>query len=319
MGKLIERFANELRGTSESEVAPLAKEGVSDPFERYALAQEKKERFEVTFGATSPDGSLYGSDEFGVRLVLEKEQLMKDLTYYEVEYRANFVGTPFVVRVKSIDEEAGIVYLACAWSDSRHTVNQLIDEIKREIAKEDSMLVVPGRIINVSEERALVDILGKGILGIIKVENWKKGYVRYFTKTVQKNEIYDFVVVKELPRKSRSRTPAFALTRKPITEDPWKNIPEMLAVGSVITVKCLGRPEGKTYWWGSSPMVEGIELMGDYTGAISHPLVGTSYKCKIKKLDPAKHRFQVVPFAIAGKDTGTKDAVEFIQSKKVYK
>ena len=73
MGKLIERFASELRGTSETTVAPLVKDGVSDPFERYAIAEEKKERFEVTFGATSPDGSLYGSDEFGVKLVLEKD------------------------------------------------------------------------------------------------------------------------------------------------------------------------------------------------------------------------------------------------------
>lgn len=321
MGKLIDQFSKELRGQTKEEVKELNTEGVSDPFERYVAAQEKKERFEVTFGYAANDGALSGVDEFGVELILDGEQLSRDLSYYSVEHRASFVGVPFTVRVKEVDEEAGVVYLSTAWSDSKDTRARLIAEIERELKKREESgdtepLVVPGRIMNVSEERALVDILGKGVLGIIKVQNWKKGYVRYFTKTVKKGDIYDFVIQKKLPRKSNSRVPAFALTRKPLTEDPWQNIPKKLQVGTVITVKCLGRPQGKTYWWGSSPMVEGIELMADYTEKFARPIIGVSYKCKITTLDPVKHRFQVVPFALASKDTGTAESVEFIQSKK---
>ncbi len=319
MGKLIEQYSSELRGQAESQPPVLDVKGVTDPLERYQEAMDNKERFEVTFGYASNDGTLYGTDEFGVRLVIAGEQLAKDLSYYSAEHKASFVGTPFVVRVKEIDEENATVYLRTAWSDSKDTRNKLISEIRREIEKEDAQLVVPGRVIQVNEKRALVDILGRGILGIITVDNWQKGYIRYFSKTVQKNGVYDFVVKKELPKKAKTRTPAFILTRKPITEDPWQNIPPMLAVGSVITVKCLDRPQGKTFWWGTSPMVEGIELMCDYTSSVPHPLVGVSYKCKIKKLEPEKHRLQAAPFVLASKDTGTKEAVEFIQSKKSYK
>lgn len=321
MGKLIEQYAGELRGQSEKKVTKPKKVKVADPLERYNEAKEKKERFEVTFGYAAQDGTLYGQDEYGIKLVLDGEQLSKDLSYYSADLKANFIGTPFVVRVRDVDDEEGVVYLRSAWSDGKDTVNRIIAEIRAELAREDRKepLIIPGRILSVSEKSATVDLLGKGIIGIISVDNWQKGYVRYFKDVVHKNDVYDFVVRKELPRKDKSRPTAFSLTRKPITEDPWEHIPENLEVGSVITVKCLGRPEGKTFWWGTSPMIEGIELMGDYSGSVPRPLVGTSYKCKITKLDPKKHRLQVVPFALASKDTGTKEAVEFITSKKTYK
>lgn len=311
----LDKYASELRkgvlGTDRMELEVVS----PDPLERYKEALANNHRFEVTFGMVTASGTLYGRDEFGVTIILEGEDLARDLSYYSDANKSKFIGVDFVVKVASVDDERGIVYVRSAWSNAKDTRNKIIAEIFKELAKGKSDLVLPGRVMMVNERRALVDLLGKGILGIINVKDWECGYVRHLNQFVKKNDILDFVVQSPLPEK-KNFTRGFRLTRVPLTSDPWKNIPVGLEVGAAITVKCIDKPAGKSYWWGTTPFIEGIEVMGDYTTSIRRPLVGISYKCKITKLDAEKHKLQVAPFDIAASDTGTREAVKFIVSKR---
>lgn len=322
MGKLLQKYSDEMHGKQEAKTG--VKKVVSapadskDPLARYQDAMKNKQSIEIKFELSEADGSLVARDSAGVKIVYDGDVVRRDMPYFEEANKASFIGVDFVVKIESIDEAAAIVYVKSAYSTSQATKTKLIREILSECDGEE-MLVLPGRIITVSEKRALVDLLGKGILGIISVDNWQKGYVRHLQKTIHKGEVYDFVVQKPLPQKDRrKRSLAFRLTRVPITEDPWqllkKNNPG-LAVDSIITVKCISKPAGKSYWWGMSPMVEGIEIMGDYSNAITRPFVGATYKCRITKFDPDNQKFQVVPFDVIDTPGASKEAIRFISSR----
>lgn len=328
MGSLLDKFADEMRngvslGENKSKKNLFSEEKAEkDPIGRYKKALEKKESFEVAFDACESDGSLVCRDQYGIRIVLDGEFLREDLPYYEETNKGHFIGTDFVVKAVEVDEAAGVVKVRSAYHDSQSTRNRLVREILSELnrkdRKPDELLVLPGRIVSVSEKRALVDLLGKGILGIIQTVDWQIGYVRHLPKVVRKGDIYDFVVVKQKENSGRHRSLAFELTRKPITEDPWvalKKNNKGLAVDSVISVKCINKPAGRSYWWGISPMVDGIEIMGDYTTSIARPYVGVTYKCRIKRFDPDNHKFQVVPFDIIDTPGGSKEAVKFISER----
>lgn len=326
MSSLIYKVADEMKkkyskdSIKSGNALPEAAE--KDPFARYRQAFEKKENFEVIFDASEGDGTLIGRDQYGIKLVLESEYLEKDLPGYESANKAHFVGVDFVVKVVSLDEAEGIVYLRSGYSNNSSMRSRLIREIFSELncndRKEDDYLVLPGRIIKVDEKRALVDILGKGILGIIPANEWKNGYTRHLSKVVGKGEVYDFVVLRAKSKTNQHKNLAFELTRKPITEDPWMKLKinnSGLDVGSVISVKCISKPAGKSYWWGLSPMVEDIEIMGDYSTSISHPMNGCTYKCRIKRYDPDNQKFQVVPFEMIDTKEGTRTTVKFLTER----
>lgn len=321
MGKLLKQFSEEMRtkfGMNE-EVKPLFQEKVADPLKRYQEAFENKESFEVKFEQSGKDGTLSCIDNYGIKIVLDGDYLRKDLPYYEEANKASFIGVDFVVKIEKVDEAEGVVYVRSAYSNSQTTRQRLIREILSEVNKEGGeMLVLPGRVINVSEKRAMIDLLGKGILGIINVNDWQVGYVRHLPKTIHKGEVYDFVVEKPLSNSERHRSLAFRLTRVPITEDPWEAIKKTnpdLAVDSVLTVKCIAKPSGKSYWWGISPMINGIEIMGDYSSSVARPYVGVTYKCRVKRYDPDQQKLQVVPFDIIDTAGGSKEAVKFISTR----
>lgn len=327
MGSLLKKYSDEMHnkisltgGKSSDLVFPGEK--VKDPLERYKVALEKKESLEISFKATDEDESLIRKDEYGVKIILPGDYLRQDLPYYAETNKQHFIGVDFVVKVVKVDEATSTVVVRSAYHNSQSTrqkiVREILGELGRKDRKEDELLVLPGRIVTVNEKRALVDLLGKGILGIIPAVEWSVGYVRHLPKEIKKGEIYDFVVLKQKQNSGRHRSLAFELTRKPITEDPWellkKNNPG-LAAGSIITVECIGKPAGRSYWWGKSELVDGIEIMGDYSTSIARPYVGVLYKCRIKRFDPDNHKFQVVPFDIIDSPGGSKEAVRFISEK----
>lgn len=321
MGKLLDKYSNELRSKVEGQATTrVIEENEKDPFARYREVFEKKQSFEVSFGMVDTDGTLSGIDQFGIKFILDGESLSKDLTYYAEGNKAKFIGVDFNVKIERIDEANGVIYVKSAYSNVHSTRQTLISEIMKELGSGNTNLVLPGRIVSVSEKRAMVDLLGKGILGFISVEKWQKGYVRHLPKVVKKNEVYDFLVVKPMPKKKNSSI-AFRLSREEITEDPWvvlKRDNPGLGVDSIITVQCIAKPAGKSYWWGICPMVNGIEIMGDYTTSI-RPYVGVVYRCKVTRFDPDNQKFQVAPFDVIDSPTGTKESIKFISSKKYNK
>ena len=314
MGKLLEQYASELRKEMAEKIESLDIK-TPDPLDRYKEAKDKDQRFEVTFGMVEPDGSLVGQDEYGVTIRLEGESLARDLSYFASANKAKFMGVDFIVKVLDVDEDTYTVTVRSAWSNSRDTRHRLIAEIMRELENGNENIVLPGRIIMSNEKQALVDILGKGILGIIKVFNWQVGYVRHLKKVAKKNEVYDFVVKKPLKQKP-GHSQAFSLSRVEITKDPWTTIPKGIQVGTLINITCVEKPAGKSYWWGICPLVQGIEIMCDYSSSVNRPLVDVVYRCKVTKFDPEKQILQAVPFDVAPGDTGTKEAVKRVTSKR---
>ncbi|WP_026653360.1 hypothetical protein [Butyrivibrio proteoclasticus] len=318
MGKYIEKYSALLRDDQQRNTTRLPEDkNVVEPLARYREAKAKNQAFSVVFGLATPEGSLYGEDEYGVTIVLENEVLAKDLSYFTAYIKDRFMNVDFNVLVKDIDEKNNTVFVRSAHSDRGTTKAKLISEIIHDL-NGGKKLIVPGTIISVSENRVLVNILGQGILGICRIKHWTNGFQRTLVNSIEVGEVYDFLIDSMLP-KGKHATQAFALTRDTITEDPWKNLPDFIKEDTVIDVTCIEKPDGKTYWWGKSNFVKGIEIMCDYTENIGRPLIGAMYKCKIKKLSPVDHVFKVVPFALASKDPQTIAAVKFINRRRKSK
>ncbi len=319
MGKLLEQFKKEFvtKRSSKEELAAL--EGnKQDPLAPYRNALEKKQSFEVSFALSTSEGTLSAVDKNGVKIILESDVLAKSLPYYKDSNKAKFIGGAFIVKATEIDEENCTVYVRSAWNSSHSTRNQLIGEIMADLDK-GKEVVLPGVIIDVSDKKCMVDLLGAEILGIVNVKDWQKGYTRHLSAVVKKNEVYDFVVMRPL-KERKGKTQAFKLTREPLTEDPWEELVKNTDIGkdSVVIVKCIDKPINKRFWWGVSPMIEGIELMGEFSTSIGRPMNGVTYRCKVTRFEPEKHVLQVVPFDIVDSG-GIKDAVNFILDKKVFK
>ena len=327
MSGLLQKYAEEMRknfsrGNAVS-VRSIVSDTEKDPLARYKKALEDKESFEVVFDQTGEDDSLMCRDSHGLWIVYRFEDVSKDLSYYEELNKRHFVGTGFVVKVSEVDEANGIVYVRSAYHNSQSTkqkiIREILSELNRKDRKEDELLVLPGRIERVSEKRALVNLLGQGILGIIPTEQWQVGYVRHLPKTIKRGEVYDFVVLGQKNNTSaRHRGLAFNLTRVPITEDPWESLKKTnpsLATGSLINVECVSKPAGKSYWWGKCSTIDGIEIMCDYSTSIARPYVGVLYKCRVKRYDPDNHKLQATAFEIIDTPRGSKEAINWINER----
>jgi len=319
MGKFLDKYKNEFvtKHNGGAETEKFLSES-KDPFEPYKRALEKNQSFEVKFQEVDSVGTLHALDRNGVKIILEAETLEKSLTYYPTSNKAKFVGRAFTVKVSEIDMENCIVYVRSAWNSAHSTRNKLIGEIKAEL-EHNEQLVLPGVIMDVTDKKCMVDLLGAEILGIININDWQNGYTRHLKAVVKKNEIYDFVVMRPL-KERKGKTQAFKLTRVPITPDPWEELKKSsIGVDSLLVVQCVEKPVGRNFWWGVSPMINGIEIMGEFSTSIKRPLKGVSYQCKVNRYDPDNHKLQVVPFEVVDNGTGIVDAVNWIFDNKTYK
>ena len=313
--KLIDRFSDALRQS-----APVTMEedrGTADPLARYRECDEKKNTFDVLFSYVAPNGDLSVKDEEGVTIILKADVLAKDLPFYDTRKRGIFLTRTFTVKITEIDEKNRVVYVRSGRAHRNSLKNQLIGEIMGAL-KNNEYPKITGRIIRVNDSRALVDIAGKGILGICHVSNWSSAYTRYLKEACKEGEIYDFRITGPL-KKQKDKTQGFELSRLDFAEDPWKNIPPEYAVpDAVIAIRCVDKPKGKTFWWGVSKIVPGIEIMGDFTKRFDDVKVytGITYKCKVTHVDLEKHIFKVVPFEVADSDADTLNAIRFLKSSQ---
>lgn len=320
MGKLINRFNEELHkdsGTTSTVLMPdmeLADTDKNDYLERFRLCQKEKGVFEVSFSYADTEGNLYATDENGVRIVFKKDEILKGMSYYNAYHKDSYLGTSFLVKISDIGVD-GVVYVTSAQSNRNTTKSRIMSEIFKEL-KKGNQPVVAGKVIDVTPKRATVNILCQGILGIVNVENWQKGYIRYLTEAVKAGDIIDCAVVGQRER-IKGKDIAFNLSREPLTKDPWETLPKSLEEGGVITVKCIDKPNGKWFWWGKSASAPGIEIMCDFNNNLGPIMVSGVYKCKIDRIDPKKHVLKVIPFAVSSTNKGFEDAVRFIHTAVV--
>lgn len=267
-----------------------------DPLEKYRDAKEDRDLIEVSFSYADKDGNLFMKDENGVLVRCLYEDLLEAMPYYNTYLKDRFIGSTFVSRIKAIDEENRVVTVVSARSNEKATKSRLMSEIKSSLDKGHSPVVV-GRVVKVEPKRIYVDILNKGILGVCGIKYWRKGYVQEFREEVSSGELLDFEVTGVLkPRNETSpRRPGYLLSRLNLTSDPWEGIPDSLTAGAAIVVKCIDKPEGKGYWWGTSDLCPGVSIMCDYNKKVSEIRPSLLYKCKIFRLDKEKRTFQVTP------------------------
>ena len=323
MGKLIDQISDELKkdplfiDTAGSEEVAKTKKAQKERLEEALLpfveAEKGKEKFDVIFGYADDTGNLYATDENGIRVILAAEELQKDLDWYRSWVKDKFIGTPFTVVITKIDKKNGIVHVKSGRSASSPERARLIKEIDLELKK--GMPIVPCRVASVQENAVYLEICGSRILGICNVANWSKAYTRQMTNAVKTGDIIEFGIQGKLPKK-RGADVAYSLTRVPLTKDPWNEIPQdLFKPNAVMLVKCVDIPENKPYWWGTSPLVPDIEIMGNFNDKFEGGVMrGVVYKCKIKVIDLEKRRFQVSPFEPV-QSTNAMNAILFKKMK----
>ncbi|MCR5236034.1 MAG: hypothetical protein K6E34_02385 [Lachnospiraceae bacterium] len=333
--KLLDRCIKEMReGITDSVVMEneAAKSEAEDKLQRYKECAERNGTFEVTFSYANTEGDLIAQDAKGVKVEFLAKDIKEDIPYYSPYYKDRFLNTPLVVRIVAIDDKTEVIRVRSGRSTGFTTKKRLIRAIEKEMealkqsqienAGEDGKQAEPhyfellGRVESVEPKRAVVNILGKGIIGFCYARNWQKNYTRDMTDFCKKGQVYEFQVIGKLPSK-RGRETGFNLSHVPYTRDAWEDIPkELFEENAVILVECLERPLGKNYWWGKTELIPGIEVIGDYNSNIGTIRETITYKCKIRKIDTENHLFRVIPFAVAEKDRDKVDSIRFIEVKR---
>ncbi len=319
--KLLDSYSKSLlKGQTKTDDVILDDEKSLDRLKPYKEWAKIKGEMEIMFPFMSEEGNLIAQDGNGVKIILLKETLMADMPYYDNRVGEKLMANAFVVVIDKIDDKTDTVYVKSARSGSnarRATIkSRLIGELIGELKKGHTPRLA-GKIEQVSEKRAVVNILNKGILGFCYVEKWQNGRTRNYKKVCKEGGIYEFDVVKQLTQQ-KGKPPAFELSRVDITPDPWESIPdEFFTKGAVLTVRCVERPEGKSYWWGASDLIPGIEMQADYTKKCGRIMESVIYKCTVDRVDREKHIFRVVPFGLADSDVGeTEKAIRFLETRK---
>lgn len=323
MGKLIDQISTELKkdplfidkaGREEEALTKKAEKAkLEEALAPFLEAEKAHEKFDVIFGYADAEGNLFATDDNGIRVILTAEELKKDLDWYRSWVKDKFIGTPFTVAITKIDKKNGIVHVQSGRSIRSPERAKLIKEIDQELKK--GMPVVPCRVASVQDDAAYLEICGSRILGICNVANWSKAYTRKLKSAVKTGEIFEFAIEKKLPKREGTDV-AYALTRKPLTKDPWEMIPpDLFKENAVIMVKCIDRPEHKSYWWGVSPLVPEIEIMGKYNDNFEGGVMeGVVYKCKIREIDLETRKFRVAPFEPV-QSTNLMNAILFKNTK----
>lgn len=314
MGKLITRYNRQIEA-SLADNRPVGGETDGDPYEPYRNSMENKAVFKVSFDLADADGNLSIVDENGITIVLTREEFTRTATYYSASLRAKFIGIPLVVQAIEIDEEKQRVYVTSGIGlhDEKTIRAALMKELIKEVKAEKKPIIM-GCVMTVNPKYALVNILNVNILGIIQVRDWQKGYTRSLDHETNSGDWREFQVTNV--NKKKGSDYRFELSRVDLTDDPWESIPEeYLEENAIISVRCEEKPVGKSFWWGKSPRVNGIEIMGNYNSRMPEIMVSATYRCKIKEVNLKEHVFKVVPFDLINDENATKKSIEFIKKK----
>lgn len=312
MGKLITKYNKMYEDRMSKPVKPKVS---MDIFERYKNAMRDKTNLECKFEFADANGNLSLVDENGVMLILFKESFEKDAPYYSERMKDKFLGLTLIVKVQSIDEEAKRVVVVSS-VDGGMIKGSLIKEVCIELDKGNSVEAW-GDVTQVKPNKILVNIWHRNLLGFIDIKDWQTCFTRYLPSVVKVGDVIKFNITQLAPKK-KGKDYGFICDRKPFAPDPWEKLP-VIEIGSSMIVQCVDRPKGKSFFWGTSRMVPGIEVMGDYNKNL-HIMNTCCYKCKVTDFSAEKHILKVVPFEMINSGIGTEDNVAFVHSKaRVHK
>lgn len=271
-------------------------QAVIEALEDYKYLMDKGIAFECSFDARRPDYS-YMTISDGITIIMKKPN-----THSVTRGEDHIIGQHLRVVVVDVDVENRMVIVA---NTSARQVDatriRLKEAIDKSLARGQKVLV-NGKVIGVYDKVVSVNIFEKGIEGICTVDYWRKGFVRNLAAECVLGENYDFYIVAESTDKKRKR---YVLERREVVRDEWdvlaenKVLLDVLKNKGSIRLRCIERPEGKTYWWGVSDTIKGIEIMCDYVKSVGQIEIGASYKCKVDKFNLERRILRCTPYAKA--------------------
>lgn len=310
LAKIIQEYKD--RNTLEEGDVYSVEEVEEGAIDFYKEAMKQHEIASLSFYEATSDGDLINRDEYGISIVMRNEDVKG--TRYNPWYRLNYIDVPFDVAVKSIDEDNNIVYVSAALAQQYmgKTESRILDreiQIALSNLKEGQHLILPGRVITVKghggEEVAIINLLSKGVLGVISIKDWSTAFVRELRTVCRPGSSYDFEVVCRTEytvykRGNQRKKLHWQCSRVNICKDPWteKNL-GMFKKGDLLKIKCVQIPfdgggKPKTYWWGICERVHGIEIFCNYSNNVN-VVVGQTYTCTIVDVDYKSKMFKVTP------------------------
>lgn len=264
----------------------------------YKHLKETGGTIEVKFVSVDKNGSHHAVDDHGVALELMRDDMR--LSNYQ-KRAGSMLGVNLTVAVKDIDEVNNTVYLSM--SKKKSTLSTSVNAAIRADLAKNKPIRLWGRITAIYPPKghnfgnAWIRLLDQDVVGNIDVREWSKGYTPDLTDVCKVGEMYEFDVVGLFTTSRKTGMPIWRCSRREISGDPWKALPLDFAEGNVILVKCTNKPEGKTYFWGTSPLAPNISIMCNYNPKL-RITIGAFYRCKIDKLDIPGRFFRVSPFDV---------------------
>lgn len=305
MSNLLDRMNKALSETIEGN--EVAKGLAESKLDIYKGLFESGSVFSAAFASVGRDGTFSIMDE-DVEVILSADKFGEVATSTNTYATKNLLGVSMQVKVCEICVEEKKVYVELAGATKESYTANLREEINNELSRSvyaGKNPVVWGRVVRVNRDKMVIDILDKGINGFLGRKHWSKDFYRSLESVANVGDYFQFEVVGKAP-KLDGKPVAWILSRQNITKSVWDDLNlEGLEEKGVLLVRCVEKPEGKTYWWGVSDRLPGVELMGDYSSSFRTPAnlyEGITYKCKIKRLDLEKKQIKVVPFEVAAAD-----------------
>lgn len=264
--------------------------------QHFEKMQKTRALMHCSFDMIDGDGNLIFVDDNQIEYFLSEEDLATAYPTYTKETRSAMLGVPIQVYIKEIQNTRVILESASVFVP--------VEERRKELERILSYRVyhknypeIMGTVTEVQPNRVFVDIFDSGVIGIIPTLYFRKEFTRDLRQFFKVGEVITGRVVKKKSRTEGEERHWIISTVK-YTQDPWKNIPPNITEDSIINIKCIQIPQGKTYFWGVSNLVPGIEIMSDFGGGKLQIEVGGIYKCKIRKISVEEKKFQVVPFGV---------------------
>lgn len=295
MNKLLERLNAGMQQKEERKGENIE---VDDGLELYKSLLESQKPIECKFVSSDQDGTQIAIDQNGVTLKMLKEDMK--LSNYQ-RRSGSMLGANLSVTVKDIDEQNNTVYFAM--SRGKSTMSDTIEaEIRNDLAKGRPVRLI-GRVMKVfpasanKSGNAWVRLLDHDVIGNIDVRDWAPVYTRKLEDVCQVGEVYEFDVLGRFTTHKKTRKTIWKLSRKNITPDPWNTLPVAFKEGNVMLVKAVEKPKDKSYFWGTSPLAPGINIMCNYPSNLQI-VIGAYYKGKIDRLSIDDRFFRVSPFAL---------------------
>jgi len=298
-----------------------------NPLAKYEEAKAQKKTITVSFDSCDKTGNFSTYDENGVFIVLSGDQVADVQGVSNTRATGRMLGMEMKLYIKKIDEEKQTIYCEIPRSVKAIAQNTVRDNINRELGRmvdAGKTPVVWGRIIKVDAKKALVDILGQGVRGLVDTAYWQPGFTRSMIGMCEVGEYFQFEVRKRGILKSPNQEPYWLLSRKELARDAWQDINySNLEKGGVLLVKCIEKPVEKSYWWGVSDRLPGVELMGDYNSTYRQNglmVEGITYKCNIKEIvmptETTRGKIKVAPFDVISSDYAKLEKVKALLGVK---